>query len=252
MERILIGKTDIDPYDWRKGKLDTTQREKVEQARRELKNLPLRIFDSGYITTEEACVLIKSLHAEGKCELVGIDYMQLFNESKNSGNREQEVAKNSRLLKLLSMSLNIPVVLLCQLNREVMNNDKQMPRLENIRESGSIEQDGDTVTLLFHPAKAKMAVTPETNYPVTPDMQMLIVAKNRNGTPGTVYLSHNPSMTRFCEYAPDADWLKHLPVGGSSAAGGNTAGDWRDHDAGYQAYLRQQQEKKEKEGKLPF
>lgn len=252
MERILIGKTDIDPYDWRKGKLDAGQREKVEQARRELKNLPLRIFDSGYITTEEACVLIKSLHAEGKCELVGIDYMQLFNESKNSGNREQEVAKNSRLLKLLSMSLNIPVVLLCQLNREVMNNDKQMPRLENIRESGSIEQDGDTVTLLFHPAKAKMAVTPETNYPVTPDMQMLIVAKNRNGTPGTVYLSHNPSMTRFCEYAPDADWLKHLPVGGSSAAGGNTAGDWRDHDAGYQAYLRQQQEKKEKEGKLPF
>lgn len=251
-ERILIGKTDIDPYDWRKGKLDTVQREKVEQARHELKNLPLRIFDSGYITIEEACVLIKSLHAEGKCELVGIDYMQLFNESKNSGNREQEVAKNSRLLKLLSMNLNIPIVLLCQLNREVMNNDKQMPRLENIRESGSIEQDGDTVTLLFHPAKAKMVTTPETNYPVTPDMQMLIVAKNRNGTPGTVYLSHNPSMTQFCEYAPDADWLKLLPATPSSSLGGNAAGDWREHDASYQAYLKEKQEKKDKEGRLPF
>lgn len=251
-ERILIGETGIDPYDWRKGKLDAGQREKVEQARLELKDLPLRIFDSGYITIEEACVLIKSLHAEGKCELVGIDYMQLFNESKNSGNREQEVAKNSRMLKLLAMNLDIPVVLLCQLNREVMNNDKQIPRLENIRESGSIEQDGDTVTLLFHPAKAKMATTPESNYPVTPDMQMLIVAKNRNGTPGTVYLSHNPSMTRFCEYAPDADWLKHLPPAASSVSGGNKAGEWRLHDASFQAYLKEKQEKIENDGKLPF
>lgn len=251
-ERILIGETDIDSYDWRKGRLDAGQREKAEQACRELKNLPLRIFDSGYISIEEACVLIKSLHAEGKCELVGIDYMQLFNESKNSGSREQEVAKNSRLLKLLSMSLNIPVVLLCQLNREVMNNDKQMPRLENIRESGSIEQDGDTVTLLFHPAKAKMVTTPETHYPVTPDMQMLIVAKNRNGTPGTVYLTHNPSMTRFCEYAPDADWLKRLPSTASSPSDRNVAADWRTHDASYQAFLRQQRENKEKDGKLPF
>ncbi|WP_455667833.1 replicative DNA helicase [Phocaeicola sp.] len=248
-ERLLIGKTDIEPYDWKKGKLDAEQLGKVEQARREMQDLPLRIFDSGYITIEEACVMIKSLHAEGKCELVGIDYMQLFNESKSSGNREQEVAKNSRLLKLLSLNLNIPIVLLCQLNREVMNNDKQIPRLENIRESGSIEQDGDTVTLLFHPAKAKMVTTPETNYPVTPDMLMLIVGKNRNGTPGTVYLSHNPSMTQFCEYAPDADWLKHLPV---SATGGNAASDWRDHDAHYQAFLKQEREKKEMDGKLPF
>ena len=250
-ERILIGKTGIDPYDWRRGRLDTGQREAVEQERRGLNHLPLRIFDSGYITTEEACVLIKSLHAEGKCELVGIDYMQLFNESKNSGNREQEVAKNSRLLKLLAMNLNIPVVLLCQLNREVMNNERQIPRLENIRESGSIEQDGDTVTLLFHPSKAKMVTTPETNYPVTPDMQMLIVAKNRNGTPGTVYLSHNPSMTRFSEYAPDADWLKHLPSS-TTAPNGNQADEWRNHDAAFQAFLKQGKEQKEKDGKLPF
>lgn len=106
--------------------------------------------------------------------------------------------------------------------------------------------------LLFHPAKAKMATTPESNYPVTPDMQMLIVAKNRNGTPDTVYLSHNPSMTQFCEYAPDADWLKHLPVAASSASGGNKAGKWLLLDASFQAYLKEKQEKIENDGKLPF
>lgn len=97
-----------------------------------------------------------------------------------------------------------------------------------------------------------MATTPESNYPVKPDMQMLIVAKNRNGTPGTVYLSHNPSMTRLCEYVPDADWLKHLPGAVSSASGGDKAGEWRPHDASFQAYLKEKQEKIENDGKLPF
>lgn len=249
VERLLTGETGIDPYDWRKGKLDAAQLEKVKQARQTIDNVTLRFFDHGDITVEEVCVMAKSLHAEGKCEMLGIDYMQLFNESKSNGSREQEVAKNSRMLKLLSLRLDIPVLVLSQLNRDVMTNDKQIPHLENIRESGSIEQDSDTVTLIYHPSEAHLAVTPETNYPVTPDMMMLMVEKNRNGARGTIYLSHNPSMTRFGEYAPDSEWLKRLPV---QKGGGSNADDWRENDPNYQAFLRTQQEIEKKKGELPF
>lgn len=250
MERLLIGKTGIDPYDWRRGNLTPEQMETVRRARREIEeNVTIRFFDRGSISVEEVCVMARSLHAEGKCDLMGVDYIQLFNESsKSSGSREQEVARNSRMLKLLSMHINIPVIVLSQLNRDVMNNDKRIPRLENIRESSSIAQDSDAVILIYHPAKAKLATTPDTNYPVTPDMMMLLVEKNRNGAQGVVYVSHNPSMTRFGEYAPDAEWLKKLPAGKDAKA----SDDWRDNDPNYQAFLRTQREKEEKKGMLPF
>lgn len=250
MERLLIGKTGIDPYDWRKGNLTPEQMETVRLARLEMeKNVTIRFFDRGSISVEEVCIMARSLHAEGKCDLLGVDYIQLFNESKSSGSREQEVARNSRMLKLLSMHINIPVIVLSQLNRDVMNNDKRIPHLENIRESSSIAQDSDAVILIYHPAKAKLATTPDTNYPVTPDMMMLLVEKNRNGAQGVVYLSHNPSMTRFGEYAPDAEWLKKLPAGKDAKANPE---NWRDNDPNYQAFLRVQREEEEKKGRLPF
>lgn len=248
-ERWILSRTEIQPDDWNRGRLTQEQWEEAEKARRELEKLEIRTFDRGSITVEEVCVVVKALHAEGKCRCLGIDYLQLFYTPKSSGNREQVVANNSRLLKLLSLQLDIPVIVLSQLNRVVIDNADQMPRIENLRESGSIEQDADTVTLLFHPEKAKLAVAPGSNYPVTPDMMMMIVAKNRNGAPGTAYISHNPNMTKFEEYKPSTEWLKKLPTPKNGKKG---AADWKENDNAFQAFLKAQQEKKENGEELPF
>ena len=250
VERWILSLTDIKPDDWNRGRLTDAELTLVREMRKTMEQMDIRFFDRGNITMEEVAVVVKALHAEGKCRLLGVDYLQLFATTRTTGTREQDVAANSRLLKLLSMQLDIPVIALSQLNREVMSNFDKMPHLENIRESGSIEQDADTVSFIFHPHKAGMRVVPDSQYPVTPDMMLLIVAKNRNGACGTIYLSHNPSMTKFAEYAPSAEWLQRASH--SASEGPAAENDWRTHDRAFQAFLRAEEEKTKNNGKLPF
>ena len=246
-ERWMLARTEIPADDWNRGLLTPAQWEEARRAADELKLLHILTFDHGKITVEEICSAVKSLHVQGKCDLLGIDYLQLMANRHTNGVREQEVAHNSRLLKLLSLKLEIPILALSQLNREVKTKQHQIPRLENLRESGSIEQDGDTVALLFHPSKTHLQTVPETNYPVSPDMLLVIVDKNRNGRTGTVYLSHNDSMTKFADYEPPADWLKEQPA----TAQGIPLGKGGRHCREYQEYLRKRKAK-ENGGLLPF
>ena len=250
VERWILSLTDIKPDNWNRGRLTDAELTLVREMRKTMEQMDIRFFDRGNITMEEVAVVVKALHAEGKCRLLGVDYLQLFATTRTTGTREQDVAANNQLLKLLSMQLDIPVIALSQLNREVMSNFDKMPHLENIRESGSIEQDADTVSFIFHPHKAGMRVVPDSQYPVTPDMMLLIVAKNRNGACGTIYLSHNPSMTKFAEYAPSAEWLQRASH--SASEGPAAENDWRTHDRAFQAFLRAEEEKTKNNGKLPF
>ena len=248
-ERWILGATNISPDAWSKGELNTEQLAEVEAARKDLEKLEIRTFDRGHITMEAVCMMVKALFTKGKCHMLGIDYIQLFRDPRNQ-NREQDVASNSRLLKQLSLQLDIPIIVLSQLNREVKANPDQVPALENIRESGSIEQDADTVSLIYHPAAAGLAIAPGSKFPVSPDMMMLIVAKNRNGAPGTVYLSHNPSMTKFTEFVPSTDWIFKQPT-----TTVKDKGKWEDSDPEFQAFLqakKKEKDKKESEGNLPF
>ena len=250
VERWILSLTDSKPDNWNRGRLTDAELTLVREMRKTMEQMDIRFFDRGNITMEEVAVVVKALHAEGKCRLLGVDYLQLFATTRTTGTREQDVAANNQLLKLLSMQLDIPVIALSQLNREVMSNFDKMPHLENIRESGSIEQDADTVSFIFHPHKAGMRVVPDSQYPVTPDMMLLIVAKNRNGACGTIYLSHNPSMTKFAEYAPSAEWLQRASH--SASEGPAAENDWRTHDRAFQAFLRAEEEKTKNNGKLPF
>lgn len=233
-ERWMLARTEIPADDWNRGRISPEQWEEARRAAEELKLLHILTFDHGKITVEDICSAVKSLHVQGKCDMLGIDYLQLMTNRHTNGVREQEVAHNSRLLKLLSLKLEIPILALSQLNREVKTNQHQIPKLENLRESGSIEQDGDTVSLLFHPAKTHLQTVPETHYPVSPDMLMVIVDKNRNGRTGTAYLSHNDSMTKFADYEPPADWLKEQ----CTVPKGEKLDNWRNKNRVYQEYKR--------------
>jgi replicative DNA helicase len=142
----------------------------------------------------------RRLHVRQKLGLVIIDYLQLVASAGQFNSREQEVAEVSRGIKAMAKELGIPVIVLCQLNRE-SEKEKRLPRLSDLRESGSIEQDADVVLLL---SKARDQRDTEE----TPDQlavkRELIIAKNRNGPIGEVALTFNKRLTRFENYTGHA------------------------------------------------
>jgi replicative DNA helicase len=110
---------------------------------------------------------------------------------------------------LLAKELNVPVVLLSQLNRESENRPAGRPELAHLRESGAIEQDADVVILLYRPALARITTDRESGYP-TEELGIAIIAKQRNGETGNVYFRHNSAMTKITEYVPPLEYmLKH-------------------------------------------
>lgn len=209
-DRLIGMTTTISPEDWARGAITPAQMQEAEAARADLEKIEIRLHDTGSISMQEVAIIAKALHAQGKCDMVCIDYLQLFRgELQRNEIREQEVARNSRTAKQIAMQLHIPVLLLSQFNREIYNQKEQRPTLGNLRESGSIEQDADVVMLLHRPAKADIPTDKKTGYP-TDGLLINIVAKNRNGRTEDIYIGHNPAMNRFADYEPPTEWIKKL------------------------------------------
>jgi replicative DNA helicase len=116
-----------------------------------------------------------------------IDYLQLVRPDKKETVREQEVAGIVRTLKCLAKELDIPILLLAQLNRQVENRASKIPNLSDLRESGAIEQDADVVMFLFEPEDGKSP----------PGTVMLSVGKNRHGATPIIPLSFRAEICRF-------------------------------------------------------
>lgn len=245
-ERMILMKSDVDAERFHKGTITPEEKVQVDETAQLVSRLKIKTYDRGSVSMEKVCMMVKALHANGECDLLGIDYLQLFRDPNHTMKREEEVAGNSRMLKQLSLQLEIPVIALCQFNREVSQNNKEIPKMENIRESGAIEQDADTITLIYHPATAGLTVEPMSKYPVSPDLMVLMVAKNRNGATGRGYLSHNPSFTKFEEYVPPTDYLKRL----ADKEEKKEKKDWRDKSEKFKEY--KELKKKEEEEELPF
>ena len=151
------------------------------------------------------------LQSRNECNMIIIDYLQLcdMTTGQNNRNREQEVAQATRKAKLLAKELNVPVVLLSQLNRVSEGRPAGRPELSQLRESGAIEQDADVVLLLYRPALARIPTDRESGYP-TEGLGIIIVAKQRNGETGNVYFGHNQSMTKIYDYVPPLEYMmKH-------------------------------------------
>jgi len=212
-DRWLMATENINPYRWRNGLMDEEDRREARNAAAQLSRLSMYVDDStaiGMDHVRSSARLLKSRHA---CDLIIIDYLQLCDMTQpgqpSNRNREQEVAQASRKAKLLAKELNIPVVLLSQLNRESENRPAGRPELSHLRESGAIEQDADIVMLLYRPALAHVPTDRESGYP-SEGLGVVIVAKQRNGQTGNVYFGHNPSMTRIEDYVPPMEYLlKH-------------------------------------------
>ena len=177
-------------------------------ASTELSRLPIYIDDNPSVSMDYVRTSAKLLQSKGDCDCLFIDYLQLCDmksEQKNR-NREQEVAEASRKAKLIAKELDIPVILLCQLNRECEMRADKRPALSDLRESGAIEQDADVVMLLYRPALYGLTSERKSKFP-SEGLGMVILAKHRNGETGDVYFGHNPTLTKIGEYEPTLEWM---------------------------------------------
>jgi replicative DNA helicase len=201
VDRILIGESGVNANDYRSGKINQYDWGKIDKTAAGLLELPILIDDSPK-SINKIRAKVKTLHRKGKCEFLIIDYLQLSWDDGDKKNREQEIASITRKSKLLAAELNIPVVLLSQLNRGVESRQNKRPILSDLRESGAIEQDADLVGFIYRPEKYGITEDEETGKPLNGRCEF-ILEKQREGPLGTVYFRYNESVTAIYDWDED-------------------------------------------------
>lgn len=198
--RIIAREAEIDGHKLRMGWLEETDFEKIGKVASNISNLKMYI-DSKSATIQDIEIKATELKQENKLGLIIIDYLQLLKSRNKFNVREQEVAEISRKLKLMSKNLNIPVVALCQLNRETEK--RKRPMLSDLRESGSLEQDADNVIFLYVDEEEKMQVSQTIE---------VIIAKQRNGPTGTIKMAFNKKQMRFINLVRRIKQMKYIEI----------------------------------------
>ena len=204
-DRMILALADgIDPANFRRGSMTQDDVAAFELGKERLMGLPIYIDDHPVCTTNYIRANAKKMKAVGKCDLVIIDYLQLTDMTSNTSrqyNREQQVTKTSREFKILSKEIDVPVLLLSQLSRAVESRADKKPQLSDLRESGAIEQDADTVTFIFRPEYYGQEgyVVYDGNGNYLCGNAILNVSKQRDGATGEVMWSYNKSLTKIGE-----------------------------------------------------
>lgn len=201
--RIIASTSKIPSQAFTNTGLFSNDAQRARNAAQELNSVPFIIDDTPNIKIDDLRVRAKRLKAKYGIQLIILDYLQLMHgDSRKDGNREQEISKISRGLKLIAKELNVPVIALSQLSRAVETRagyDKR-PQLSDLRESGAIEQDADVVTFLYRPEYYSIDEWgPEYESQSTANQAEYIVAKNRNGGLTRNRMSFEPSYTLFSD-----------------------------------------------------
>jgi replicative DNA helicase len=196
VDRMLAAQAKVNLWGLRTGNLDSDSEDddfqKIGDAMGVLSEAPIYIDDSATANIMEMRTMARRLQAEHGLDLLIIDYLQLMEGrgNRSNENRVQEISEISRGLKTLAKELNVPVIALSQLSRAVEARSPQIPKLSDLRESGSIEQDADVVMFLYREDREN----PETENKNIIDV---IIAKHRNGPIGKVSLYFDEENTSF-------------------------------------------------------
>ena len=170
--RRLANTTGIPLGTLTRGPIGGREEQLIGTAALRLSGSPIEVADDAGQTATSIRATARALHEHTPLGMIVIDYLQLLTPERREQNREREVAAQSRMFKMLAQELDVPVVILSQLNRALVGRADKRPELTDLRESGAIEQDADMVWLLHHPQ------------PEDPATLVLHVAKNRNGRAG--------------------------------------------------------------------
>jgi replicative DNA helicase len=193
-ERFLCSLSEVDSQSVRKGMLSTVHHERLQRACGELYEAKIFIDDTSAMTPLGLRAKARRLKSQYDIRCVVVDYLQLMHlGSGRVESRQQEITTISRYLKAMARELDVPVIVLSQLNRAAEGREGHKPRMSDLRESGSIEQDADVVILLHREDYYNRS---ETDYEPTNKAE-LIIAKQRNGPTGTIELIFREKFTRF-------------------------------------------------------
>jgi len=200
--RLLSSVANIDSQRLRTGFLEEMDFTRLAPAMNSLAEAPIYIDDTPNISTMELRTKARRLQAESGLDLLVVDYLQLMQSTLNSrdSNRVQEVSEITRGLKGLARELQVPVVALSQLSRQAEMRESKEPRLSDLRESGSIEQDSDLVMFLW---REKERSAEEQTTDAEGEVVNLRLAKHRNGPTGETKLYFRKRQTRFISYADE-------------------------------------------------
>jgi replicative DNA helicase len=197
VDRLLAAHAHVDLWRLRTGKLESSGEfddfSRLGGAMGDLSNIPMYIDDQASNNVMSMRTMARRLQAEHGLGLLIIDYLQLMESSRYVDNRVQEVSDISRSLKRLAIELNVPIIALSQLSRAVEMRTDQRPKLSDLRESGSIEQDADVVLFLHRQPFDDTIERPETL-----DISLLI-EKHRNGPTGMLPLRFHSRFTAYSE-----------------------------------------------------
>ncbi|UGY13915.1 replicative DNA helicase [Bradyrhizobium septentrionale] len=213
--RILAERSGIPSSSIRRGGISELDFEKIRDCSIELQSLPFYVDETGGLSISQLTARARRLKRQKGLDLIVIDYIQLLQGSgkKGNDNRVQEITEITTNLKALAKELNVPIIALSQLSRQVENREDKRPQLSDLRESGSIEQDADVVIFVYREEYYLANKEPRAGTPEYEKWQMdmdlahgkaeVIIGKQRHGPTGTVDLHFEASVTRFGDLAPD-------------------------------------------------
>ena len=217
--RIIAEQTEIPSFRIRRGEIDPSDFDRIAQMAREMETIPLYIDETGGISIAQLTARARRLKRQRGLDLLVVDYIQLLSGSgkRAQEGRVQEVTEITTGLKALAKELNVPILALSQLSRQVESRDDKRPQLSDLRESGSIEQDADVVLFVFREEYYLKNKEPrpgtEEHFKWMTEMEVVhgkaevIIGKQRHGPTGTIGLQFKADVTRFSDLADSG----HLP-----------------------------------------
>ncbi|MDP1730561.1 MAG: replicative DNA helicase [Devosia sp.] len=216
--RILAEQSGISSSDIRRGNIHESQFSRLVDTSNLMASVPLYIDDTGGLSVSQLAARARRLKRQKGLDLLIVDYLQLLSGSARKGNenRVQELTEITTTLKALAKDLDVPIIALSQLSRQVENRDDKHPQLADLRESGSIEQDADVVLFVYREEYYLKNKEPKEGTPEHLAWQgemekvhgraEVIIGKQRHGPTGTVQLAFEANLTRFSNLAR-ADYL---------------------------------------------
>jgi len=190
VDRMISSVGNINSWNLRTGQLKDDDFSRIQHAMGILSEAPIYIDDAGSVNILQIRAMARRLQATKGLALVVIDYLQLMQPMNKFASPVQQVSENTRALKILAKDLNVPVLVLSQLSRAVEQRVPQIPKLSDLRESGSIEQDADIVLFIY-----REDVYNENS--LKPGRALIKIDKHRNGPTGSIELYFEKERSSF-------------------------------------------------------
>jgi replicative DNA helicase len=213
-QRQLSEQSEIASDRLRRGQFDENDFRKLSEAARRLSGLSMTIDETGANTIGAIATKARRIKRKKRTKLIIIDYLQIMGTASKGGNRVNDITEITVGLKALAKELDVPIIALSQLNRELEKRENKRPQLSDLRESGSIEQDADVVMFVFRDEYYIERTMPDeadpkfgewlTKMSKAAGKAEVIIGKQRHGSVGTVTMAFDGARTRFCDLAHEA------------------------------------------------